>query len=58
MSANGIYPACIPEFEIEELKKPHRQTGLIGNNCPILFSNQKCNKQASDSEKQQGKYIY
>lgn len=55
MSANGIFPACIPEFEIEELKKPHRQTGLKENNCPIFFSNQTCNIQARNSEKQQGK---
>lgn len=58
MSSNGIYPACIPEFDIEELGKSHRQTGLKEDNCQIYYTNPKCNTEVSDPDKQQGNMIY
>lgn len=52
MTNNGIYPACIPEFDIEELKQPHQQTGLKENNCPSTLASKGCNTKGAD--KQQG----
>uniref|UniRef100_A0A336LLP5 CSON010170 protein n=1 Tax=Culicoides sonorensis TaxID=179676 RepID=A0A336LLP5_CULSO len=41
---NGnIHPACIPNFDIEKLGKPHRQTGKDVKNCPnFLYDGDKC----------------